>query len=138
MIQTKETFNEILNKFLNEVNQHPQLTEQEEIELLAKKSNETEDSKECIEKVVKANKRNIASVARLYRDSGLSASLVIHTCVLCLYEAADRYNSSMGCRYITLAYGYMHRRLQVAIRVKRQRLVDRLINCIEECEETVA
>lgn len=134
MIQTKETFNETLNKFLNEANRHPRLTEQEEIELLAKKSKKTEDCKECIEKVVKANMRNIVSVARLYQDSGLTATVVIHTCILCLYEAADRYEPSMGCRFLTLAYGYMHGRIRVAIRIKRKRLVDRIISCIEECD----
>lgn len=142
MIKTKETlianFNETLNEFLNEANQHPRLTEQEENELLPKMSMKTEEGKEYIDKVVKANMRNIISVARLYQGYGLSASYIIHLCIFCLYEAADKYEPSMGCRFLILAYGYMHWRIQVAIRLKRQRIVDQIFNPTDESDEAIS
>ena len=137
MIQSKETFNKTLNEFLNEANQHPKLSEQEENALLPKMSMKTEEGKACIEKIVKANMRNIISVARLYEGKGLTADTIIKTCLFCLYEAADRYEPSMGYRYLILAYGYMHWHIQAAIRNKNLQLLDRIFNDSEEDEPKV-
>lgn len=134
MIQSKETFNKTLNEFHNEANQHPKLSEQEENALLPKMNMKTEEGKACIEKIVKANMRNIISVARLYEGKGLSADTIIQTCLFCLYEAADRYEPSMGYRYLILAYGYMHWHIQAAIRSKNRQLLDRIFNDSEENE----
>ena len=137
MIQSKETFNKTLNEFLNEANLQPKLSQQEENVLLTKMSMKTEEGKACIEKIVKANMRNIISVARLYEGKGLTADTIIKTCLFCLYEAADRYEPSMGYRYLILAYGYMHWHIQSAIRNKNRQLLDRIFNDSEE-EETKA
>lgn len=134
MIQSKETFNKTLNEFHNEANQHQKLSEQEENALLPKMNMKTEEGKACIEKIVKANMRNIISVARLYEGKGLSADTIIQTCLFCLYEAADRYEPSMGYRYLILAYGYMHWHIQAAIRNKNRQLLHRIFNNSEENE----
>lgn len=134
MIQSKETFSETLNEFLNEANQHPKLSEQEENELIPKMNMNTDEGKACIEKIVKANMRNIVSIARLYEGRGLSADTIIRICLVCLYEAADRYESSMGYRYLILAYGYMHWHIQASIRNKHRQLLDRIFNDSEEDE----
>ena len=134
MIQSKETFNKTLNEFLNEANLQPKLSQQEENVLLPKMSMKTEEGKACIEKIVKANMRNIISVARLYEGKGLTADTIIKTCLFCLYEAADRYEPSMGYRYLILAYGYMHWHIQSASRNKNRQLLDRIFNDSEEDE----
>ena len=134
MIQSKETFNKTLNEFLNEANLQPKLSQQEENVLLPKMSMKTEEGKACIKKIVKANMRNIISVARLYEGKGLTADTIIKTCLFCLYEAADRYEPSMGYRYLILAYGYMHWHIQPAIRNKNRQLLDRIFNDSEEDE----
>ena len=134
MSQSKETFNKTLNEFLNEANLQPKLSQQEENVLLPKMSMKTEEGKACIEKIVKANMRNIISVARLYEGKGLTADTIIKTCLFCLYEAADRYEPSMGYRYLCLAYGYMHWHIQSAIRNKNRQLLDRIFNDSEEDE----
>ena len=134
MIQSKETFNKTLNEFLNEANLQPKLSQQEENVLLPKMSMKTEEGKACIEKIVKANMRNIISVARLYEGKGLTADTIIKTCLFCLYEAADRYEPSMGYRYLILAYGYMRGHIQSAIRNKNRQLLDRIFNDSEEDE----
>ena len=134
MIQSKETFNKTLNEFLNEANLQPKLSQQEENVLLPKMSMKTEEGKACIEKIVKANMRNIISVARLYEGKGLTADTIIKTCLFCLYEAADRYEPSMGYSYHILAYGYMHWHIQSAIRDKNRQILDRIFNDSEEDE----
>ena len=132
MIQSKETFNKTLNEFLNEANLQPKLSQQEENVLLPKMSMKTEEGKACIEKIVKANMRNIISVARLYEGKGLTADTIIKTCLFCLYEAADRYEPSMGYRYLILAYGYRHGHIQSAIRNKHRQQLDRIFNDSEQ------
>lgn len=136
MITPNEAFAKSLTEFLNKANQQPRLSEQEENALLSKMSMKTEEGEACLEKVVKSNMRNIISVARLYEGKGLSADTIIQTCLFSLYEAADRYEPSMGPRYIILAYGYMHWRIQAAIRYKNQQLLDRIFNDTEEADTT--
>ena len=74
-----------------------------------------EDDQEALEKLVKANLRFVVSVARQYRNRGLSLSDLISEGNAGLVRAAKTFDEKKGCKFISYAIWWIRQRILQAI-----------------------
>lgn len=106
------------NLYLNEVNRHKQLTDEEEQTLgytILKGGHEAE---KAIDQLVKANLRFVISVAKQYSCQGLALEDLVNEGNLGLITAARRYDVTRGFRFISFAVWYIRQAILNALREK--------------------
>ncbi len=89
---------QILQSYLSEINRHPLLTAQEEIDLSRRlKAGDSE----ARDRMVRSNLRLVVSIARNYVNRGLSFLDLIEEGNVGLIRAVDGFNPDLGCRFST-------------------------------------
>jgi RNA polymerase primary sigma factor len=89
-----------LRRYLDEICAYPLLQRDEEIALATRIR---EGDAEALERLVCANLRFVVSIARKYRDRGLSLSDLINEGNLGLIQAAKRFDETRGVKFISYA-----------------------------------
>ena len=98
--------------YLREISDVPLLKPEQEAELAQRIR---EDDQEALEKLVKANLRFVVSVARQYRNRGLSLSDLISEGNAGLVRAAKTFDEKKGCKFISYAIWWIRQRILQAI-----------------------
>ncbi|MDH3003802.1 MAG: RNA polymerase sigma factor RpoD/SigA [Candidatus Shikimatogenerans sp. JK-2022] len=115
---------ESLNKYLNEISKIPLLNNKEEIKLakiikkgLNKKATKYEKLKKnkAQNKLIKSNLRFVVSVAKQYKNQGLSLSDLINEGNLGLIKASLRFDESRGFKFISYAVWWIRQCILQAI-----------------------
>jgi RNA polymerase primary sigma factor len=98
--------------YLREISDEPLLKPEQEAEL-AKRIRAGEH--DALEQLVKANLRFVVSVARQYRNRGLSLSDLISEGNAGLVRAAQSFDEKKGCKFISYAIWWIRQRILQAI-----------------------
>jgi RNA polymerase primary sigma factor len=98
--------------YLREISDEPLLKAEEE-GVLARRIRKGEH--EALEKLVKANLRFVVSVARQYRNRGLSLADLISEGNAGLVRAAKTFDEKKGCKFISYAIWWIRQRILQAI-----------------------
>ncbi len=104
-----------LSYYYKEVENHPQLTAQEEKDLASRI--EKGDPK-AIEKLVTANLRFVIHVAKGFRNQGLSMADLINEGNLGLMTAARKFEPEKGFKFITYAVWWIRQNILKALEVQ--------------------
>lgn len=91
---------ESINKYFNEINKIPLLTNKEELELAKKAKTGDVNS---IQKLTVHNLRFVVSVAKQYQNQGISLEDLINEGNLGLIRAAQKFDESRGFKFISYA-----------------------------------
>ncbi|MFZ1948338.1 MAG: RNA polymerase sigma factor RpoD/SigA [bacterium] len=98
--------------YLKEISDEPLLKPEQEADL-ARRIRKGEH--EAMEKLVKANLRFVVSVARQYRNRGLSLADLISEGNAGLVRAAKTFDEKKGCKFISYAIWWIRQRILQAI-----------------------
>ncbi len=98
--------------YLKEISDEPLLKPEEEAEL-AKRIRKGDHK--ALEKLVKANLRFVVSVARQYRNRGLSLADLISEGNAGLVRAAQTFDEKKGCKFISYAIWWIRQRILQAL-----------------------
>lgn len=88
---------ESVNRYLKDIKKYPLLTEEEEKTLFA---NLNDKNKEII---VQSNLRFVVSIAKQYQGKGIELADLIAVGNTGLLQAVDKFNPTMGCKFISYA-----------------------------------
>ncbi len=102
-----------ITEYLKDIERHPILSLEKELELGKEKNNGNEESKN---KLINSNLRFVVSVAREYQHKGLPLSDLIQEGNRGLMRAVEKFDSSKGCRVITYAKSWIKRDIRFAIK----------------------
>ncbi len=117
-------YSDILAKYLHDLDQIPQLSPAEEIELAR---NIKQGDKQALNKLVRANLKFVVYIARDYEDRGLPLDEIISEGNLGLLEAARRFDPDRGFKFISYAVWWIRQSILRAL-AKYSRLVRVPIN----------
>jgi RNA polymerase primary sigma factor len=98
--------------YLREISDEPLLKPEEEAELAQRIR---DGQHEALQKLVKANLRFVVSVARQYRNRGLSLADLISEGNAGLVRAAKTFDEKKGCKFISYAIWWIRQRILQAI-----------------------
>lgn len=112
-------YSDILAKYLNDLDQIPQISPEEEIELARKIK---QGDKHALNKLVRANLKFVVYIARDYEDRGLPLDELISEGNLGLLEAAHRFDPDRGFKFISYAVWWIRQSILRAL-AKYSRLV---------------
>ena len=101
-----------LDKYLQEISREPLLSPEEEIEL-SKKIHAGDRA--ALEKLVRANARFVVSVAKQYKDQGLSLPDLINVGNVGLIKAAEKFDETRGIKFISYAVWWIRERILQAL-----------------------
>lgn len=106
--------NNTINSYLEDVRAIPEISTEEEYELALKVKEGCNVSKE---KLVKSNLRFVISVAKMYQRSNSVISLedLINEGNLGMIEAAEKFDPSLGFKFISFAVWHIRRRIRESI-----------------------
>ena len=106
--------NNTINSYLEDVRAIPEISTEEEYELALKVKEGCNLSKE---KLVKSNLRFVISVAKMYQRSNSIISLedLINEGNLGMIEAAEKFDPSLGFKFISFAVWHIRRRIRESI-----------------------
>lgn len=98
--ETKYMGNDLLTKYLQDIDKEGQISQREEVELVRdfRKGNFS-----ALHSLVKANLRFVIYIAKQYQYLGLSLSDLISEGNIGLIKAAERFNETKGNKFITYA-----------------------------------
>jgi len=117
-------YSDILEKYLHDLDQIPQLSPEEEIRLARKIQ---QGDQQALNKLVRANLKFVVYIARDYRDRGLPLDELISEGNLGLLEAARRFDPERGFKFISYAVWWIRQSILRAL-AKYSRLVRVPIN----------
>lgn len=109
-ITDRETFS--LDKFLLEISKEPLLTLDEEVELTRLVALGDEEAKDHL---VRANLRFVVTVAKQYQNQGLPLSDLIEEGNFGLIRAAEKFDPTLGFKFITYAVWWIRQSIMQAI-----------------------
>jgi RNA polymerase primary sigma factor len=104
-----------LTRYLNEINEYPKLDKDDEITLAQKI---LQGDQQSLDTLVKANLRYVVIIAKKYLSSGLTLADLINEGTIGLIEAAKRFKSEKGVRFITYAVWWIRQAILYAIETK--------------------
>jgi len=124
MKRTNHRYSEILAKYLHDLDQIPQISPEEEVNLarLIKKGD-----KQALNKLVRSNLKFVVYIAREYEERGLPLDELISEGNLGLLEAAHRFDPERGYKFISYAVWWIRQSILRAL-AKYSRLVRVPIN----------
>jgi RNA polymerase primary sigma factor len=108
-----------LRLFLREVERHPLLTAQEEVELAQRIER---GDREARDRMVTSNLRLVIALARRYQGMGLSLLDLIQEGVLGLIRAVDKYEWRRGFKFSTYATWWIRQGIQRALASKTREI----------------
>jgi RNA polymerase primary sigma factor len=108
-----------LRLFLREVERHPLLTAQEEVELAQRIER---GDREARERMITSNLRLVIALARRYQGAGLSLLDLIQEGVLGLIRAVDKYEWRRGFKFSTYATWWVRQGIQRALASKTREI----------------
>ena len=88
---------ESVNRYLKDIKKYPLLTDEEEKELFANLTKENSD------KIIQSNLRFVVSIAKQYQGKGIELADLISVGNTGLLKALDKFNPTMGCKFISYA-----------------------------------
>lgn len=101
-----------LRSYFDEIGSTPLLTEEQERQLSVRALNGDERAKN---RLVEANLRFVAAIARQYVDKGLNMDDLISEGNVGLVKAASKYDASRGLRFANYAVVYIRRQIEKAL-----------------------
>lgn len=104
--------NEELKIYLNEINQIPLLSVEEEKELTTKAAQGDSAAKE---KLINSNLKLVVSIAKKFQDNGISFLDLIQEGNIGLMTAIDKFDNSLGYRFSTYAYYWIKTTISRAV-----------------------
>jgi len=124
-----------IDKYLNEIGKIKLITAEEEVELAVRIHKGDLEARDCL---VNANLRFVISVSKQYQNQGLSLSDLISEGNFGLVKAAERFDETMGFKFISYAVWWIRQSIiqAVAENIRIVRLpINRLnhINKIKKC-----
>ncbi|MFA5773066.1 MAG: RNA polymerase sigma factor RpoD/SigA [Candidatus Paceibacterota bacterium] len=101
-----------LDKYLQEIAREEMISPEEELELAQRIR---EGDKKALEKLVLANLRFVVSVSKQYQNQGLLLPDLINEGNIGLIKAAERFDETMGFKFISYAVWYIRQSILQAI-----------------------
>lgn len=101
-----------LEKYLEDISHIPLLTLQEEIDLTRKARN---NDQEALNKLVQSNLRFVVKIAKEYQNQGLPLIDLIHEGNLGLIKATNRFDETLGFRFISYAVWWIRQSVLQAL-----------------------
>ena len=109
----------VLNKYLDEINRESLLSEDEERELSARV---LRGDSRALNRLVEANLRFVVSIARQYQGKGLSMEDLVSEGNIGLMKAASRYDATRGLRFVNYAVVHIRRQIEKALKAESSEL----------------
>ena len=109
----------VLNKYLDEINRESLISEDEERELSARV---LRGDSRAMNRLVEANLRFVVSIARQYQGKGLSMEDLVSEGNIGLMKAASRYDATRGLRFVNYAVVHIRRQIEKALRAESSEL----------------
>ncbi|MBN2790014.1 MAG: sigma-70 family RNA polymerase sigma factor [Candidatus Delongbacteria bacterium] len=108
--------NKSLNEYLKEISRENLLTAAQEVELTKiMRNNKGIKSQRAKDKMVKCNLRFVVSVAKQYKNQGLSFNDLINEGNLGLIKAASRFDETKGYKFISYAVWWIRQSILQAL-----------------------
>ncbi len=101
-------------RYIQEVKKRGNLSKAEETELAARIQ---QGDRRAVNTLVEANLRFVIQVAKQYQGMGIELEDLIAFGNIGLFEAAERFDSSKGVKFITFAVWYIRAELQKALMI---------------------
>ncbi len=124
MKNNNHKYSDILAKYLHDLDQIPQISPGEEIELARQIK---KGDKQALNKLVRSNLKFVVYIAREYEERGLPLDELISEGNLGLMEAANRFDPERGYKFISYAVWWIRQSILRAL-AKYSRLVRVPIN----------
>lgn len=106
---------EILEKYLTDINHQPRITMDEEIELAQLIKKGGEEGERAKDKLITSNLRFVVSVAKQYQNQGMKLTDLIDEGNIGMIRAADTFDETRGFKFISYAVWWIRQRIQQAI-----------------------
>lgn len=103
----------IVQFLVNSANKYPPITRKEEIEL-GRRAREENDP-EARDKLVQSNLRFVISIAKRYQHNGVGLEELIQEGNLGMVKAANRYDETLGFKFVSYAVWYVKKAIREAI-----------------------
>ncbi len=107
--------NKSLNEYLKEISRENLLTAEEEVELTRTMKTKGVKAQKAKEKMIKSNLRFVVSVAKQYKNQGLSFNDLINEGNLGLIKAASRFDETKGYKFISYAVWWIRQSILQAL-----------------------
>ncbi len=107
--------NKSLNEYLKEISRENLLTADEEVELTRIMKTKGVKAQKAKEKMIKSNLRFVVSVAKQYKNQGLSFNDLINEGNLGLIKAASRFDETKGYKFISYAVWWIRQSILQAL-----------------------
>ena len=105
----------VLNKYLDEINRESLLSEDEERELSARV---LRGDSRALNRLVETNLRFVVAIARQYQGKGLSMEDLVSEGNIGLMKAASRYDATRGLRFVNYAVVHIRRQIEKALKAE--------------------
>jgi RNA polymerase primary sigma factor len=107
--------NKSLNEYLKEISRENLLTAEEEVELTRMMRTKGIRAQKAKERMIKSNLRFVVSVAKQYKNQGLSFNDLINEGNLGLIKAASRFDETKGYKFISYAVWWIRQSILQAL-----------------------
>ena len=130
-----------ISDYLADLNQIPQITPEEEVELAQKIHEGGPDAQKALDRLVLGNLRFVVSVAKQYQGMGMLLGDIINEGNIGLIKAAQRFDEKRGFKFISYAVWWIRQSIIQAISDKGRavRLPQNNINMLNKywkmCDE---
>ena len=108
-----------MDKYLNEIAKIKLITAEEEVDLARRIHKGDMDARDCL---INANLRFVISVSKQYQNQGLSLADLINEGNLGLIKAAQRFDETMGFKFISYAVWWIRQAIMQALAENSQEL----------------